>query len=78
MKKTSLALIVAMTAFGSMTATAAEGTTAGTTAGASTGAIAAGSIAAAAAIAGAVVASNGSDGNPITTTGTGTTPGTGN
>lgn len=75
MKKTSLALIVAMTTFSSMAVNAAEGEAAGTgtAAGTSTGVIVAGSVAAAAAIAGAVVISNGSDGNPITTTGTNTT-----
>ncbi|SUI75309.1 hypothetical protein [Shewanella morhuae] len=74
MKKTSLALIVAMTAFSSMAATAAEGNAAGTdkAEGNSTGAIVAGSVAAAAVIAGAIVISNSSDGNPITNTGTGT------
>lgn len=82
MKKTSLALIVAITAFSSMAANAVEGEVAGTgtAASTSTGVIVAGSVAAAAAIAGAVVISNSSDGNPITNTGTGTgtTTGTGN
>ncbi|MBS0043564.1 hypothetical protein KFE26_14840 [Shewanella sp. M16] len=77
MKKTSLALIVAMTAFSSMAANAVEGKAAGTNAAAnSTGLIVAGSVAAGAAIAGAVAISNSSDGNPITSTGTNT--GTGN
>ncbi|MGI2180829.1 hypothetical protein ACRN9F_01040 [Shewanella oncorhynchi] len=74
MKKTSLALIVAITAFSSMAANAVEGKAAGTNAAAnSTGLIVAGSVAAGAAIAGAVVVSNSSDGNPVTTSNSNTT-----
>ncbi|MGL4614795.1 MAG: hypothetical protein ACRCVV_13050 [Shewanella sp.] len=78
MKKSSLALIAALSMFGSAAVNAVEtgAATGGATAGGATGTLVAGGIAAGAVVAGVVVASNSSDGNPITTTGTGTTPGT--
>ncbi|MDI5848700.1 hypothetical protein [Shewanella xiamenensis] len=71
MKKTSLALIAAMSMLGSVAANAnntGTGTaTGGTGVGGATGAIVAGGIAVGAAVTGVLVAANGSDGNPITT-----------
>ncbi|MCP3130357.1 hypothetical protein [Shewanella sp. KJ2020] len=83
MKKSSLALIAAISMLGSVAAQAVDGagtTTGGTTLGGSTGVIVGGSIAAGAALTGVLVAANSSDGNPVTNTGTGTgtTTGTGN
>ncbi|MGL5410818.1 MAG: hypothetical protein ACRDAP_19235 [Shewanella sp.] len=80
MKKSSLALIAALSMFGSVAVNAVETgtTTGGATTGGATGTLVAGGVAAGAVVAGIVVASNGADGNPITTTGTGTTPGTAN
>lgn len=81
MKKTSLALVTALTMFASVSVNAAEtgaGTaTGGVTTGGAVGGLAAGAIAAGAVVAGVVVASNGSDGNPITSTGTTTTSNSG-
>ncbi|WP_249554602.1 hypothetical protein [Shewanella sp. 10B] len=71
MKKTSLALIAAISMLGSVAAnanpTTGGTTTGGTTTGGATGTIVAGSIAAGAVVAGGLVAANGSEGNPITT-----------
>ncbi|MFB2777218.1 hypothetical protein [Shewanella xiamenensis] len=69
MKKTSLALIAAISMLGSVTANAntTGTTTGGTGTGGATGAIVAGGIAAGAVVTGVLVAANGSDGNPITT-----------
>lgn len=76
MKKTSLALIAAISMLGSVahadetttSGTATGGTTTGgTTTGGATGPIVAGSLAAGAVVAGGLIAANGSDGNPITT-----------
>ncbi|MFB2777563.1 hypothetical protein ACE017_00145 [Shewanella mangrovisoli] len=82
MKKTSLALIAAISMLGSVAhadeTTTAGTTTGGATTGGATGTLVAGGVAGAAAITGLVVASNSSDGNPVTSTGTNTTTGTGN
>lgn len=78
MKKTSLALIAAISMLGSVAHAEETGTTSGGSTAGATGAITGGAIAAGAVITGVVVASNGSDGNPITSTGTNTTTGTGN
>ncbi|GGN02885.1 hypothetical protein L2745_17745 [Shewanella xiamenensis] len=69
MKKTSLALIAAISMLGSVAANAntTGTTTGGTGTGGATGAIVAGGIAAGAVVTGVLVAANGSDGNPITT-----------
>ncbi len=71
MKKTSLALIAAISMLGSVAAnanpTTGGTTTGGTTSGGANGAIIAGGIAAGAVLTGALVAANGSDGNPVTT-----------
>ncbi|MFB2733531.1 hypothetical protein [Shewanella mangrovisoli] len=78
MKKTSLALIAAISMLGSVahaeeTGKASGGSTAGATGGITAGAIGAGAV-----VTGVLVASNSSDGNPVTSTGTNTTTGTGN
>ncbi|WP_198780464.1 MULTISPECIES: hypothetical protein [Shewanella] len=81
MKKSSLALIAAISMLGSVAAQADGGkATGGTGTGGSTGIIVGGGIAAGAALTGVLVAANSADGNPITNTGTGTgtTTGTGN
>lgn len=69
MKKTSLALIAAISMLGSVAANANTTgvATGGASAGGATGAIVAGGIAAGAVVTGVLVAANGSDGNPITT-----------
>ncbi len=69
MKKTSLALITAVSILGSVAVHAEEtGTTSGGTNAEATGGITSGVVATGAVVAGAVVASNGSDGNPLTST----------
>lgn len=79
MKKTSLALLAAITVFSSVAVNAEEGKAAGDAALLdSTGTLIAGGVAVGAAVAGAIAISNSSDGNPITSTGTNTTTGTGN
>ncbi|MCL1090138.1 hypothetical protein L2744_11135 [Shewanella profunda] len=77
MKKTSLALVTALTMLGSVAANAADTgtTTGGATTGGAVGTMTAGAIAAGAVVAGVVVAANGSDGNPITSTSTNSTTG---
>uniref|UniRef100_Q0HWU8 Exopolysaccharide production protein YjbE n=1 Tax=Shewanella sp. (strain MR-7) TaxID=60481 RepID=Q0HWU8_SHESR len=74
MKKTSLALIAAISMLGSVaananptTTTAGGTTTGGTGTGGATGTIVAGSIAAGAVVAGGLIAANSSEGNPVTT-----------
>ncbi|MGR6502992.1 hypothetical protein [Shewanella sp. Koi 1] len=78
MKKTSLALIAAISMLGSVAHAEETGTTSGGSTAGAAGGITAGAIGAGAVIAGVAIASNSSDGNPITSTGTNTTTGTGN
>ncbi len=71
MKKTSLALITAVSILGSVAVHAEEtGTASGGTSAEATGGITSGAVGAGAVVAGAVVASNASDGNPLTSTST--------
>ncbi|WP_133178869.1 hypothetical protein [Shewanella decolorationis] len=68
MKKTSLALIAAMSMLGSVAANANPGgTVTGGSAGGAAGGIVAGGIAAGAVVAGVLVAANAGDDNPIST-----------
>ena len=78
MKKTSLALIAAISMLGSAAHAEETGTASGGSAGGAAGGITAGAIGAGAVVTGVLVASNSSDGNPVTSTGTNTTTGTGN
>jgi len=83
MKKTSLALIAAISMLGSVAAQAVDDagtTTDGKTFGGSSGAMVGAGIGAGAVVTGVLIAANGADGNPISNSGTGTgsTTGTGN
>ncbi|QYJ72820.1 hypothetical protein K0H59_07285 [Shewanella sp. FJAT-51649] len=78
MKKTSLALIAAISMLGSVAHADDAGKASGGNAGGAAGGITAGAIGAGAVVTGVLVASNSSDGNPVTSTGTNTTTGTGN